>query len=214
MNLLIASRNSHKIGEIKAVFQRQLVNFVGLESYPQAPDVIEDGASFQANAVKKALTLALHTGEWTLADDSGLEVDALGGAPGVLSARYAGEPVSYEANNTKLLDAMLGQTNRAAKFRCVIALASPRGRTQIVEGVCEGVILSEIRGSGGFGYDPLFAPKGFAKSFAEMDPVTKNDISHRALALNLAWEAWASVFESNAADWPTRMAGGRLRPLI
>ena len=214
MNVLIATRNPHKLREIMAIFRYPDVRFVSLDAFPGAPEVEEDGATFQANAVKKALTLALFTRQWTLADDSGLEVDALAGAPGVRSARYAGEPVSYEANNTKLLEALTGQPNRTARFRCVIALASPKGRTQVVEGVCEGVILSEVRGTGGFGYDPLFAPKGFARTFAEMDPATKNDISHRARALKLAREAWAPVFESSAEDWPTRAVGVRMRPLV
>ncbi len=212
MNVVIASRNAHKIREITTIFRCPSVDFVGLDDFPGAPEVEEDGKTFQANAVKKALSIALFTRHWTLADDSGLEVDALDGSPGVLSARYAGEHVSYEDNNSKLLEALKGHTNRAARFRCVIALASPRGRTQVVEGVCEGVIIDELRGKGGFGYDPLFAPKGYARTFAEMDPSTKNDISHRALALKLAREAWLQVFEQSSQDWPTRSSGARLRP--
>jgi XTP/dITP diphosphohydrolase len=164
--------------------------------------VIEDGDSFEANAMKKAVSLAMATGLWSLADDSGLEVDALGGAPGVYSARYAGEPVSYSANNAKLLHELDGQSNRKARFRCAIALCSPKGIARVVDGRCEGYIPTSVRGSGGFGYDPLFVADGFTHTFAEMDPRTKNEISHRARALAKARDQWGKILSRELEDWP------------
>jgi XTP/dITP diphosphohydrolase len=161
-----------------------------MHDYPNLPDVEEDGVTFEANACKKARVLALETGLWALADDSGLEVEILGGVPGVYSARYAGEPVSYPANNRKLLDALRGAQDRRARFRTVIALARPAGACRTVEGCCTGHIALEERGSNGFGYDPLFVPDGYAQTFAEMGNDLKNTISHRAAALRNAWGAW------------------------
>ena len=133
---------------------------------------------------------------WTLADDSGLEVAALQQAPGVFSARYAGESCDSRANNAKLLRELAGVTDRRARFRCVIALCAPDGREWIVEGCCAGRIVESERGVNGFGYDPLFVPDGYALTFAELDSVTKNRISHRGRALRLAAREWSeSVLE-------------------
>ncbi|MBU4200326.1 MAG: RdgB/HAM1 family non-canonical purine NTP pyrophosphatase [Verrucomicrobia bacterium] len=203
MKLLIASRNRHKIEEIRAILNLPAVDLADIEAFPNLPEVVEDGHTFQSNAVKKAVTLALMARVWTLADDSGLEVDALTGAPGVQSARYAGEPVNYEANNVKLLEALRDHEVRTARFRCVVALASADGRAQIVDGTCAGKIIHECRGTGGFGYDPLFVPDGYDQTFAEMDPSLKNQLSHRARALKQARELWGELLASAAPSWPS-----------
>lgn len=196
MKLLIASQNPKKLHEIKAILDVPGLELVSALDIPNAPDVEEDGSTFQENAIKKAVTLARATGLWTLADDSGLEVDALNGAPGVYSARYAGEPVKYDANNKKLLGALMGETNRRARFRCVIALSSPLGETKTVEGTCEGAIIEALRGRKGFGYDPLFVPDGYRVTFAEMDAAEKNRISHRGRALAKARQEWSDLLKS------------------
>lgn len=202
MKLLLGSRNPHKLSEIRAIFARPDLEIIGANDLAGLPEVVEDGQTFQANAVKKAVSLALWSKLWTLADDSGLEVEALHGAPGVCSARFAGEPVNYAANNAKLLSLIEQETQRAARFVCVIALASPSGRAQIVEGVCPGSILTESRGEHGFGYDPVFMPDNYEQTFAQMEPALKNQISHRAKALKQAKEKWSYVLASAENDWP------------
>jgi len=204
MKLLIASRNPHKLAEIRAIFHLPGMEIIGTHEIEGLPEVIEDGRTFQANAVKKAVSLAMLTKLWTLADDSGLEVDALNGEPGVYSARYAGEPANYAANNAKLLQCLEQQPHRAARFVCVVALASPSGRAQIVEGLCQGRILHESRGEQGFGYDPLFVPDNYEQTFAQMDAALKNQISHRARALKLALQTGSELLGQPAADWPAR----------
>jgi XTP/dITP diphosphohydrolase len=186
MRILIATRNRHKLGEIRAILNQPDIEWVDLSAFPGAPAVEEDLPTFEGNAVKKAVELARFSGLWTLADDSGLEVDALGGDPGVRSARYAGEPADDAANNRKLLAALDGHTDRAACFRCVVALTHPEGSCRWVEGRCEGHIVDAPRGAGGFGYDPLFIPRGFTQTYAELSPAVKNRISHRARALQRA----------------------------
>ena len=202
MKLVIATRNKHKLKEIRAIFLQPDIELVCALDYPDAPDVVEDGDTFEANAIKKAVALAKVTGLWSLADDSGLEVDALNGAPGIFSARYAGEPISYSANNRKLLKELEKVSNRRARFRCVIALSSPGGRAKTLDGRCEGVIACEERGRQGFGYDPLFVPDGFSRTFAELDPETKNSISHRGRALKKAREEWGIMLAAGSTDWP------------
>lgn len=202
MKLVIATRNKHKLEEIRAIFNVPSLEIVSALDYPDVPDVVEDGTTFEANAMKKAVSLAKATGLWALADDSGLEVDALNGAPGIYSARYAGEPVSYPANNRKLLKELERVSNRRARFRCVIALSSPDGKVKTVDGRCEGVIACEERGGTGFGYDPLFIPDGFSITFAEMDAAAKNSISHRGRALKKAQEEWGALLASNPGRWP------------
>jgi XTP/dITP diphosphohydrolase len=196
MKLLIATRNSHKLEEIRALFAAAGLELASALDFPELPDVVEDGATLEANAVKKAVSLALATGWWSLADDSGLEVEALGGAPGVYSARYAGEPPDDQANNRKLLAALDGRTDRSARFRCVIALSTPEGRAQYVEGVCRGGIVTAPRGTAGFGYDPLFVPDGHQRTFAELTADEKNRISHRGRALAKAREQWSAILEA------------------
>jgi XTP/dITP diphosphohydrolase len=202
MKILVASRNKHKLEEIRAIFNLPNLILVSPDEIPGLPEVVEDGTSFQINAVKKAVTLAMFSRMWTIADDSGLEVDALGGAPGVHSARYAGEPVDYAKNNAKLLKEMEGLDTRSARFRCVVALSSPSGRAQIVEGICEGHIITETRGQGGFGFDPVFIPDGYEQTFAEMPAGQKNSISHRGRALNKAKEKWEFILKKGESDWP------------
>jgi XTP/dITP diphosphohydrolase len=193
MKLVIATRNKHKLEEIRSILSVPGLEIVSALDYPEVPDVVEDGTTFEANAIKKAVTLAKATGLWALADDSGLEVDALGGKPGVYSARYAGEPASYPANNSKLLKNLETVKNRRARFRCVIALAGPDGEVRTVDGRCEGTIGFEERGDRGFGYDPLFIPDGHTRTFAELDSEAKHAISHRGRALRTAQEAWGGL---------------------
>ncbi len=198
MKLLIATHNPGKLKEIRAIFDIDGLELVGSREVPDIPQVIEDADTLQANAIKKALEPSRLMGWWTLADDSGLEVEALGGAPGVYSARYAGPEADYNANNRKLLDELDGETNRRAKFRCVLALASPDGMVETVSGTCEGVISDKPRGVQGFGYDPVFIPDGHDQTFAELDPETKNRISHRARALDAARLKWTEMLREVA----------------
>ena len=191
MKLLVATRNRHKLDEIRQIFALPGLELLAADELPGLPeDVVEDADTFEGNALKKARELCAASGLWTLADDSGLEVAALNNAPGVYSARYAGEPCSYPANNAKLLRALQGVADRRARFRCAIALRAPDGREWTVDGSCNGQIILEARGSNGFGYDPLFVPDGFGLTFAELDGETKNRISHRGHALRRAAEAW------------------------
>ncbi|MDP6525798.1 MAG: XTP/dITP diphosphatase [Kiritimatiellia bacterium] len=193
MKLLIATGNAHKLREIRQIFTMPGLEILGMEAFPDAPEVIEDGETFEANAVKKAVTLASVTGLWALADDSGLVVDVLDGAPGVYSARYAGEPVDYAANNSKLLAELADKPDRTARFRCAIALASPDGDVRVVDGSCKGRIGENLKGCEGFGYDPLFIPDGYDQTFAEMPAEEKNAISHRGRALARAESEWADL---------------------
>lgn len=183
--ILIATRNPGKIKEFQAFFAAWGWRVKGLDQFPDLPEIIEDGLTFEDNARKKAESLFRWTGMPALADDSGLEVDALGGRPGVYSARFAGEHASDAENNQKLLHALDGipLERRTARFRCVLFLMFGEERTMTAEGVCEGVILTAPRGSGGFGYDPLFYLPAYGKTMAELDPNEKNQVSHRGQAL-------------------------------
>lgn len=196
MKLLIATRNPHKLSEIREIFDLPEREFVSALDFPDIPDVVEDGATLEANAIKKAVTMALATGFYALADDTGLEVTALDGAPGVYSARYAGAEADYAANNRKLLAELAPVDDRAAQFRCVIALSDPDGRAQYVEGICPGRIAREPRGANGFGYDPIFIPDGFDRTFAELASDEKNRISHRGRALGQAHTKWSATLIS------------------
>ena len=186
MRILIATMNTGKLLE----YERLLAEVPGLEletmaALPEAIDVVEDRDTFRGNALKKAMKIATVAGMPCLADDSGLEVDALGGGPGVYSARYAGEGSTDSENNAKLLDELSGVADdeRTARFQCAIVIVDQSGRElAMAEGACEGRIGSEPRGSHGFGYDPLFVPEGYAQTMAELGPETKNEISHRAKA--------------------------------
>ena len=194
MKLLVATRNRHKLDEIRQIFALPGLTLLAADEVPGLPEeVVEDADTFEGNALKKARELCAASGLWTLADDSGLEVGALNNAPGVYSARYAGEPCSYPANNAKLLREMAGVADRRARFRCAIALCAPDGREWTVDGSCPGRIIGEPRGAHGFGYDPLFVPDGYEQTFAELDGAVKNRISHRGVALRRASEAWHAL---------------------
>lgn len=197
MKIVIASQNAHKIEEIRAIFNMPGVEWVSTREFPDLPDVVEDGDTLEANAVKKATEVALATGHWALADDTGLEVAALDNAPGVYSARYAGEPCSYSRNNEKLLAELAPHADRSARFRCVAALSDPFGTSEFVVGVCPGRIIESLRGSEGFGYDPLFIPDGYTETFAEMGADIKNQLSHRGLAMQQAKEKWGGLLARN-----------------
>ncbi len=179
--IVIASKNKGKIREIRQIYADLPVSIVEV---PDLPEVVEDGATFEENARKKAVSAARHSGRWALADDSGLEVDALGGAPGIHSARWSGG--GDEANNDKLLAELAGVAApaRTARYRAVVAVADPDGRIVAeAEGVCEGLIGFERRGTGGFGYDPLFIVPPYGRTMAELPPEVKNALSHRGQAL-------------------------------
>ena len=190
MKLVLATRNPGKVRELSQLLSPLGYEVLSLEHFPGVPEVVEDGATFKDNAVKKATAVARHTGQLALADDSGLEVDYLGGAPGVRSARFAGEGHDDRANNEKLLRLLAGvpPEKRTARFRCVVAVATPEGKVLTTEGTCEGIIAEEPRGEGGFGYDPLFYVPSCGKTFAELEPEVKNRISHRGRALALMRE--------------------------
>ncbi len=182
--LVLASKNKGKLRELQELLRGTGWETVSLAMFPAMPPVVEDGATFAENAVKKAQATSAFTGEWALADDSGLEVDALNGAPGVYSARFAGEHGDDAANNRRLLRELAGVpfAERTARFRCVMALASPMGRVWTTEGTCEGRIGFEPRGENGFGYDPLFVLAS-GQTMAELPETEKNRISHRARAM-------------------------------
>jgi len=194
MKHLVATRNRHKLDEIRQILALPGMTLLAADEVPGLPeDVVEDAETFEGNALKKARELCRASGLWTLADDSGLEVAALNNAPGVYSARYAGEPCSYPANNAKLLRELAGAKDRRARFRCVIALCAPDGREWTEAGSCPGRIIHEARGTNGFGYDPLFVPDGYELTFAELNGEIKNRISHRGNALKQAALAWCHL---------------------
>jgi XTP/dITP diphosphohydrolase len=184
--LVIGSRNRKKREEIVEILGDLGLELRDLTSWPDAPEVLEDGATFTDNARKKAVELARHLGQWVLGEDSGLVVPVLNGRPGVYSARYAGKQGDEAANNARLLAelAPLPDDRRAAYYVCTAALADPGGEVRaVVEGRCHGVIVREPRGSGGFGYDPLFLIPEYHRTFGELSPRVKHALSHRARAL-------------------------------
>ena len=186
MKLIIASNNAHKVGEIKQILGSRFEKILSLREAGVCHETIEDGDSFMANSLKKAREIAEITGCAALADDSGLCVDALGGAPGIYSARYAGvdsAELRDRANCDLLLKNLAGVSDRNAHFTCAIALVYPDGREVMAEGYIHGEIIDEFRGENGFGYDPLFLPKGYSRTVAELSESEKNSISHRANAL-------------------------------
>jgi len=184
MRIVLATRNHHKKQELVALLQDLPIAIMTLDDFPDAPDVIEDGETCEANARKKAVEIARYTGLPAVADDTGLEVDALDGRPGALAARYAGEHATYEDNCRKLLQELQGiaPQQRNARFLTVAAIALPSGDTQLARGVLEGSIAEEAAGSHGFGYDPVFFLPERRQTLAELSPTEKNRISHRALA--------------------------------
>lgn len=180
--LFLASGNPHKIQELQQILEPLGIHLKSTLDYPDAPEVEEDQPDLKGNAKKKARFWYHKTGLPSIADDTGLEVEALDGAPGVYSARYAGENATYQNNLDKLLRQMDGEVNRSAKFRTVIAYIADN-QEYFFEGVCKGKILKKEKGTGGFGYDPIFQPEGYNETFAELDAEEKNKISHRGRAL-------------------------------
>jgi XTP/dITP diphosphohydrolase len=183
--IILATRNPGKVKEIEAMLRGLDVKLLSLHDFPNVPELIEDGATLEENALKKAYQVFKATKIPALADDSGLEVLALNMRPGVYSARYAGEHVSYEDNNRKLLTELLRvpSIQRCAQFRCVAAFVDSSIQ-KTTEGICRGSIIKDPRGTGGFGYDPLFMPEGYTQTFAELPSPIKNSMSHRAHAFS------------------------------
>jgi XTP/dITP diphosphohydrolase len=189
MKLILATRNRSKVEEIEDILAVECLEILGLDAYPSLVLPPETGATFKENAIAKARFVASATGVAALADDSGLEVDALSGAPGVFSARYAGEGASDEENRGKLLEELKGVTSRSARFRCVMALVIPGEAERSFEGTLEGSIATAPAGLGGFGYDPVFYVASMKRTVAELAKEEKNAISHRALAL-AGFKSW------------------------
>jgi XTP/dITP diphosphohydrolase len=190
--IAIASRNPHKLREIRRICADWPVGWLTVDDHEGPwPDVEETGSTYEENALLKGRAVAAAQGEAALADDSGIEVDALGGRPGPRSARFAGEDASDERNLDELIRATKGVpgSGRTARYRCVAVLVHPDGRTVSVEGVCDGMLVSKPRGSGGFGYDPIFVPAGWDRTMAELTDDEKDRISHRGRALRALREA-------------------------
>lgn len=184
--VVLATRNQHKVAELRRILDSADIDveLVGADEFPDLPDVDETGSTFAANALLKATDVAQRTGLTAIADDSGLCIDALNGMPGILSARWAGEHGNDRAN----LDLVLAQISdvpdnrRGAAFHCAAAVATPDGDERVVEGVLEGSLIREARGTNGFGYDPIFTPRGYVLTTAELTPAEKDAISHRGQA--------------------------------
>ena len=201
--LLVATTNPGKFAEVQAFLKNLPLSILSLESLGSWPAVVEDGATFEENALKKARALAEYSGMLTLADDSGLEVDALNGAPGIYSARYGGEAGNDDKNNERLLRELQGiaEEKRGARFVCALGLCAPKSRGMkgwTVRESCEGRIAFELRGQNGFGYDPLFFYPPFGKTFGEIDRETKATVSHRGKALKKLSEIAPSLLRCGA----------------
>lgn len=195
MEIVIASRNVHKIREFREMFKSlKNIDILSLHNFPDYTSPEETGKTFKENALFKARHAATHLKKWVMADDSGLVVPLLNGAPGVLSSRYAGKDATDFDNRAKLLNGMekLNDLERSAYFECCLALCGPDGTEKTVKGICEGHIVMEERGRNGFGYDPLFIKHDYDKTFAELDESIKNRISHR----NKAFEKLSIFFET------------------
>jgi len=188
MKLLVATNNKNKLREIRKILSNSSIELIPLSEFPDLPEPPETQNTFQGNALQKARFVAESTSLLVISDDSGLEVDALGGRPGVHSKRYSQEATA-SANNQKLLKEMQGEANRNARFQCAIAIVAGK-KEKIIMGKCEGSILHSPKGDGGFGYDPVFAPLDYkGKSMAQLSPDEKNHISHRANALKQLHQA-------------------------
>ena len=182
---MLGTQNKDKIRELAHLLSGSKILVLGLSGFPGHPEVVENGKTFEANARKKARVYSRRTQGLTLADDSGLMVNCLNGRPGVYSARFAGTDCTYQDNNRKLLKLLknISGRKRKAKFICVMSLYDKGKFVALVKGECSGMIALFEKGRGGFGYDPVFIPEGFTKTFAELSPATKNRISHRGKAL-------------------------------
>jgi len=183
--LIVATTNKGKLKEIKTLLKDFDFKITSLADYPDAPEIIEDGKTFDQNALKKAATIALYTRKLTLGEDSGLEVKILGNQPGIYSARYSGSNATDNKNNLKLLRSLRGipLDQRQARYRCSAVLVDGERTIDVVHGRCGGLIALRLKGSNGFGYDPLFFLPRYNKTFGELDPSIKSKISHRARAL-------------------------------
>jgi len=188
-SLLLATGNSHKAQEFQKILSG--ITIRDLSSLPEVGEIIENADTFEGNANIKSLSVSRLTDEFVLSDDSGLCVEALNGDPGIRSARYAGEEAEMEENKALLLSNLLGVDTRAAKFVCVLSLAKMGEVVATFRGECPGRIISEEKGDGGFGYDPLFIPDGYAETFSELPLEVKNQISHRAVAIQ-QFKEWLS----------------------
>ncbi len=182
-NIIIATKNRGKVDEFKLLFKDYFDNIYSLLDFDSTPEIVEDQPTFAGNALKKAEIIGNYFDKITLSDDSGLVVDALNGEPGTYSARYAGENATDADNLNKLLSEMKSVSNRKARFVCALALVFPDGKKEVFEGECEGLITEIKRGANGFGYDPVFYISQYEKTMAELDPKTKNMISHRSNAV-------------------------------
>lgn len=199
--LVIATTNQGKLKEFKSLLSSLDVLVFSIKDFSEMGEIIEDGKDFTDNALIKARTVAKITGLVSLADDSGLEVDFLEGQPGVNSARFSGVPTDDTRNN-KILLKLLGELpleKRTARFKCAIAIVIPDGGEIVVEGVCDGIILKELRGEGGFGYDPLFYLPHYDQTFAQLDIDIKNKISHRGQAMKKAMNVLGEIFSKGAS---------------
>ena len=187
--IVLASKNMGKLREIQSLLKGK-ADLVGLNEFPEIPEIVEDGNTFFENALKKAQYVSEKTGEISLADDSGLEIDILNGKPGIYSARYSGPNATDQTNIEKILIELegIGAADRKARFRCVLVLYYPEGRYDTFDGTLEGMITETPKGAQGFGYDPIFFVPGFEKTVAEMPLELKNQISHRAQALKKLME--------------------------
>lgn len=186
--IILGTKNKDKLKELQRLIKGSKTKVLSLADFSKCPEVVENGRTFAANAKKKARAYSKHTGILTLADDSGLMVSALNGKPGVYSARFAGKGCAYHDNNQKLLGLLknVPPAKRKAKFVCVMAIYDRRKLIKTVKGECHGKIAYVEKGENGFGYDPVFIPDGYSKTFAQLPPATKNKISHRARALRQA----------------------------
>jgi XTP/dITP diphosphohydrolase len=203
--LVLATHNIHKAEELQAMLIGSGIDVLTLENFPAIGDIVEDSDTLEGNAVKKAREVFQATSLPSLADDTGLEVEFLRGAPGVLSARFAGPHATYADNVKKMLNALDGvpQSQRGARFRSVLAFVTQDGE-RIVEGICPGMIIGVRRGTGGFGYDPIFLPTGYDQTFAEMDLGLKNTLSHRGRAFQQIKRVLLEYFGSGDAAAHTR----------
>ncbi|MGI6668780.1 MAG: XTP/dITP diphosphatase [Acetivibrionales bacterium] len=199
--IIIATRNKGKLEEMRQLLARFPCDVISMADAGITDDIAESGSTFEENAMIKARSVWKATGETVIADDSGLEVDFLGGAPGVYSARFAGMGATDGENNKKLLDALAGvpEEKRTARYVCVIAVVFPSGRSMTVRGVCEGYIAMKPEGNNGFGYDPLFYFPGYGMTAAQMDPHLKNSISHRGIAMRKLLEKLKQAWDDEIA---------------
>ena len=203
IKLLVATTNPGKFAEVKDFLRQLPLEVLSLSDLATWPRIIEDGATFEENALKKARSLAEYSGYLTLADDSGLEVDALNGAPGIYSARYCGEEGNDKKNNEKLMHELreISEEKRTGRFVCALALCAPKShgmKEWIVRDSCEGRISFELKGENGFGYDPLFFYPSLGKTFGEIDRAIKATVSHRGKALKKLAEMLPSLVDLNA----------------